>query len=282
MDFGHFEPFFSVFVRSEGAMRSYCAACRPPDIKLRSCLVQRLWYIYFYAAELPIGGAWARQKWDFAIFWSFFVLWGYIPNPHAPNSSYYPLNLTPTLPVNNSRKILTTWKKNFHFFHDFWCMVTPSPIWPNVTPWGAPLRPPSAHISFFTSIQCLYSGLYHLMHSEIELTAWCHPTFNRGHDAGFWPFWAIFFCFCQDWGDNRLLLRCWQTSRHKTAFLRGIEIVLYMFLCSRIAHWRGLSMAKMGFCPFLGIFCYWGVYSQPPRTQQFLLSLESHSHPTSE
>ena len=113
MDFGHFEPFFSVFVRSEGAMRSYCAACRPPDIKLRSCLVQRLWYTYFYAAELPIGGAWARQKWDFAIFWSFFVLWGYIPNPHAPNSSYYPLILTPTLPVNNSRKILTTWKKNF-------------------------------------------------------------------------------------------------------------------------------------------------------------------------
>ena len=55
-----------------------------------------------------------------------------------------------------------------------------------------------------------------------------------------------------------------------------------MSLRSRIAHWRGLSVAKMGFCPFLGIFCHLGVYSQPPRAQQFLLSLESHSHPTSE
>ena len=83
------------------------------------------------------------------------------------------------------------------FFHNFWCMVTPSPIWPNVNPWGAPLRPPPAHISLFTSMQCLGSGLYHLMRSKIEFTAWCHPTFSRGHDARFCPFWAIFANFAE-------------------------------------------------------------------------------------
>ena len=57
LDFDHFEPFFSVFVRFEGTIGSYCAAGRPPDIKLLSSLVQRLGYTCFYAAESPIGGA---------------------------------------------------------------------------------------------------------------------------------------------------------------------------------------------------------------------------------
>ena len=39
LDFGHFEPFFSVFVRFEGTIGSYCAAGRPPDITLRSSVV---------------------------------------------------------------------------------------------------------------------------------------------------------------------------------------------------------------------------------------------------
>ena len=96
--------FFSVFVRFEGAMRSYCAAGRPPDIKLRSSLC----YTCFYSAESPIGRSSAWQKWDFAIIWSFFVLWRHIPNPEATSGPSDTLNLTPTLPVNNSRKILTT------------------------------------------------------------------------------------------------------------------------------------------------------------------------------
>ena len=39
MGFGHFQPFFAVLVGFEGAMRSYFAGSRPPDIKLRSSLV---------------------------------------------------------------------------------------------------------------------------------------------------------------------------------------------------------------------------------------------------
>ena len=91
-----------------------------------------------------------------------------------------------------------------------------------------------------------------------------------------------FCCFCRVWGGDALLLRCWQTPRHKTVCILGIEIVLYMFLYSRIAHWQGLSATNMGFCHFLVIFCSLGVHSQPPRAQQFLLSPDSHSHPTSE
>ena len=157
-------------------------------------------------------------------------------------------------------------------------MATPGPTWPNVTPLGAPLRPPPCLISFFTSNRYLCFGFYHSMQRKIEFT----PTFKRGHNDGFCPFGAIFFCFCQVWGGDALLLRCWQTPRHKTAFVLGIEIMIDMFLCSRIAHWRGLSATKMAFCHFLVIFCPLGAHSQPPRNQQSLRSPESHSHPTSE
>ena len=170
-------------------MRSSGASGEPPDIKLRSSSIQRLCYTCFYPAESLISGARAWQKWDFAIFWPFFAIWGWIYNPHSPSSSFIPPGLTPTLLVTNSKKVLTTLKKFFSFFfHYFWCKVTPSPIWPNVTPWGPPLRPPPCHITFFTSIQCLCIELHHLVHSEIEFTAQCHPTFSRGHNSGFQPF----------------------------------------------------------------------------------------------
>ena len=137
---------------------------------------------------------------EFCHFWSFFVIWGYILNPQAPSSSSHPLTLTPTLPVINWRKIWTTWKFSFHFLSSFLVyghMATPSPIWPSVTPWGAPLWPPPAHISFSTSIQCLCSELYLLMHGKIEFTAQCHTTFSRSQNVGFLPFWAIFANFAE-------------------------------------------------------------------------------------
>ena len=170
----------------------------------------------------------------------------------------------------------------FSFFFGAWSFGHPSPTWLNVTPLGLTLPPPPCLISFFTSIRYLCIGYYHSMHRKIEFTPECHPTFESGHNNGFWPFWAIFFCFCQVWGGDALLLCCSQTPRHKTAFMLGTEIVIYIFICSRIAHWRSLSATKMGFCHFLVIFCSLGVHSQPPRAQQFLLSPESHSHPTSE
>ena len=97
-------------------MRSSGASGRPPDIKLRSSLIQRLCYTCFYAAELLISGDRAWQKWDFALFWSFFPIWGWIYNPHSPSSSLFPLDLTPTLLVTNSKKVLTTLKNFFSFF----------------------------------------------------------------------------------------------------------------------------------------------------------------------
>ena len=161
-------------------------------------------------------------------------------------------------------------------------MATPAPPSQMSSHWGRPCDHPLVLLVFFTSIRYLCIGYYHSMHRKIEFTPECHPTFESGHNNGFWPFWAIFFCFCQVWGGDALLLCCSQTPRHKTAFMLGTEIVIYIFICSRIAHWRSLSATKMGFCHFLVIFCSLGVHSQPPRAQQFLLSPESHSHPTSE
>ena len=73
-------------------------------------------------------------------------------------------------------------------------MATPSPTWPNVTPFGAPLRPPPFLISFFTSIKYQCIGFYHPMHQKIEFTPECQSSFERG-DNGFWPFSGIFVVF---------------------------------------------------------------------------------------
>ena len=132
------------------------------------------------------------KKWDLVIFWSFFALWGYIFNPQVPSSSFYLLSLTSTTPGITSKKVLTTWKFFLNFFKDFCCTVTPSHLWPNVTPLGALLWLPLPHNSFFTSIQSLSSEFYHSMYYKIKLTTECHPTLIRGHSDGFWPFWAIF------------------------------------------------------------------------------------------
>ena len=168
---------------------------------------------------------------------------------------------TPTIPAVHSIPWLSlspyqrlTWERFwpleifFHFFSSFWCMVT----WPSQAPrdqisppWSRPWGHP-----FVISVFSLLLGI---------------------HALGF-----ITQCIAK----VNLLLYVTQLLQEVTRIGFGhfqpcLEIALYMFLCSRIAHWRGLSMAKMGFCPFLGIFCHLGVYSQPPRAQQFLLSLKS-------
>ena len=63
-------------------------------------------------------------------------------------------------------------------------MATPSPTWPNVTPFGAPLRPAPCLISFFTSIWYLCIGFYHPMHQKIESTPE-EVTMDFGHFQAF-------------------------------------------------------------------------------------------------
>ena len=65
-----------------------------------------------------------------------------------------------------------------------------------------------------------------------------------------------------------------------TVFILGIENMIYKLLSNIIAHWQGLTVAKMGFCHFLLFFCHLRVHSQPLHFQQFIISLESHPHPT--
>ena len=122
---------------------------------------------------------------------------GYISNPHVPSSSSYPLTLTPTILVSNSRMIFAHLKFFFHFLSWFLVQGQQQAHLAKCHPLGAPRRPPPSHISFSTSIQCLCSGSYHLMRSEIEFIAQRHPTFSRGHNAEFWPFWAIFANFAE-------------------------------------------------------------------------------------
>ena len=55
--FWPFLAIFAILARIEGAMRSYCASSRPPDMESRSFLVERLCYTSFYAAELLRNGA---------------------------------------------------------------------------------------------------------------------------------------------------------------------------------------------------------------------------------
>ena len=81
------------------------------------------------------------------------------------------------------------------FFSSFFVhcrMATPSLTWPNVTPLEAHLRPPPHHMNFSTSIWYLCSEFYILIHCEIEFSPEWHPTFNRGHNNGFWPFFGHF------------------------------------------------------------------------------------------
>ena len=143
----------------------------------------------------PLAGLEHGKNGILPFFGHFLPFGGIFPTPTRPAVLPIPWVSLPPYQWITRERFWPLGKKDFFFFHDFWFMVTPSPIWANVTPWGAPLRPPPPHIRFLTSIQCLCSGLYHLMHNEIEFTAQCHPTFSRGHNAGFWLFWAIFAYF---------------------------------------------------------------------------------------
>ena len=71
-------------------------------------------------------------------------------------------------------------------------------------------------------------------------------------------------------------------SRRRIVFILGREIVSYMFFMQQNCFVIGLEHGINGILPFLVIFCHLGVHSQPPGTQQFLPSLDSHSHPTSD
>ena len=87
------------------------------------------------------------KKGDFAIFWPFFAIWGWIVNPHGPSSCFALLSLTATLLVTNSRKVSTTRNKNFSFFCPFLVFLVmcsaPAPPGqmspPGERPWGHPL-----------------------------------------------------------------------------------------------------------------------------------------------
>ena len=105
-------------------------------------------------------------------FWSFIAIWGWIVNPHGPSSSFALLSLTATLLVINSRKVLTTRKKNFSFFCPVWMFLVmcsaPAPPGqmspPGEHPWGHPLV-----ISVFWP---LFSN------SVVGLIAYCTVKFN--------------------------------------------------------------------------------------------------------
>ena len=78
-----------------------------------------------------------------------------------------------------------------------WSHGHPQPNLAKSHPLGStPVATPCSN-QFFTSIQCLCSQLYLLMHAKIEFTARCHPTFSRSQNVGFLPFWAIFANFAE-------------------------------------------------------------------------------------
>ena len=119
-------PFSAIFCRScrawGGNPLLFCCWQTPRHIRR-----DRFIHV-FMQQNRPLAGLECGKNGILPFFWSFLAIWGYIPNPRAPSTSSYPLTLTPTLTVSNSRKILTFEIKEFSFFHDFWCMATPSPI----------------------------------------------------------------------------------------------------------------------------------------------------------
>ena len=53
------------------------------------------------------------------------------------------------------------------------------------------------------------------------------------------------------------------TRWHNIVFILGTENMIYKLLSNRIAHWKSLTVAKMGFCHFLLFFVFWGYILNP-------------------
>ena len=102
MDFDHFQPFLL-------GLRGQCTPLslhRDPQTWSwvhpwnRSCVIQ-----VYVQLNRSLMGPERSKKGDFAIFWPFFAIKGWIVNPHGPSSCFALLSLTATLLVTNSRKV---------------------------------------------------------------------------------------------------------------------------------------------------------------------------------
>ena len=149
MDFDHLQPFLL-------GLRGQCTPLslhRDPQTWSwvhpwnRSCVIQ-----VYVQLNRSLMGPERSKKGDFAIFWPFFAIWGWIVNPHGPSSCFALLSLTATLLVTNSRKVSTTRNKIFLFFVPFWCFWSCVQHQPHLAkchpPGSAPGATPSSYRPF--------------------------------------------------------------------------------------------------------------------------------------
>ena len=151
----------------------------------------------FTQQNRPLAGLEHGKNGILPFFGHFLPFGGIFPTPTRPAVLPIPWVSLPPYQWITRERFWPLERKIFIFFMIFGAWSPPAPSGQMSPPREAPLRPPPCHITFFTSIQCLRIGLHHLVHSQIYFTAQCHPTFSRGHNSGFQPFWAIFANFAE-------------------------------------------------------------------------------------